>query len=199
MTTASETEGRNPRSARTRDAIADALLDLLGAGHLRPTAKEIADQAGVSVRSVYVHFDDLEDLFCVAATRHYARIAPTLERVGADGTLVERARALVERRVRLYANIGDVGRATRLQAPFSPTLARIIRDSHARSTRELRRLFAPEIAGLDDARQAALLAMLEVVTSATTWETLLEVHHLNAQDAAGMVAATVVALFEDEV
>jgi len=198
MTMASETEGRNPRSVKTRDAIADALLDLLGAGHLRPTAKEIADQAGVSVRSVYVHFDDLEDLFCVAATRHYARIAPSLERVAADGALAERARALVDRRVRLYTNIGDVGRATRLQAPFSPTLARIVRDSQARSTRELRRLFAPEIAGLDDARQASLLAMLEVVTSATTWEMLLEVHHLNAEAAAGMVAATVVALFEDE-
>jgi AcrR family transcriptional regulator len=199
MTTAPETEGRSARSAKTRDAIADALLDLLAAGHLRPTAREIADQAGVSVRSVYVHFDDLEDLFCVAATRHYARIAPTLERVAPDGTVAERAGALVDRRVRLYTKIGDVGRATRLQAPFSPTLARIIRDSHTRSTRELTRLFAPEIAGRDDARRAALLAMLEVVTSATTWETLLEVHHLSPEDAAGMVVATVVALFEDEV
>ena len=42
------------------------------------SAKAIAERAEVSVRSVYVHFDDLEDLFCVAAKRHFARIAPML-------------------------------------------------------------------------------------------------------------------------
>ena len=198
MTTAPVTDGRTARSSKTRDAIADALLDLLRGGQLRPTAKEIADRAGVSVRSVYVHFDDLEDLYCVAAARHYGRIAPNLGRVEPGGTLAERARALVDQRVRLYTSIGAVARATRLQAPFSPTLARIVRDAHRRSTKELASVFAPEITARPDDRRAGVLAMLDVVTSTTTWETLLEVHTLTPDDAARAMTATIVAMLQDD-
>src|SRR6185437_2076745 len=104
---------------------------------LRPTAREIADRAAVSVRSVYVHFDDLEDLFCVAAKRHFTRIAPMLGPVPTTGTTADRAFALVRQRVRLYARIGAVGRATRPHAESSPTLARIVRDAQSRSRVEI--------------------------------------------------------------
>ena len=42
-------DGRLARSARTRHAVVDALLDLLGEGDLRPTAARIAERAGVSL------------------------------------------------------------------------------------------------------------------------------------------------------
>ena len=172
MTTAPVTDGRSARSAKTRDSIADALLDLLAGGNLRPTAKEIAEQASVSVRSVYVHFDDLEDLFCVAANRHYARVAPVLEKVPTGGPLPERARALVEQRSRIYTKIGAVGRATQLQAPFSPTLARLVRDAHGRSRAELERVFAPELERLAPPVRRTMLATLDVLTSSAAWDML---------------------------
>ena len=52
-------DGRLARSARTRHAVVDALLDLLGEGDLRPTAARIAERAGVSLRIVFHHFEDL--------------------------------------------------------------------------------------------------------------------------------------------
>jgi len=191
-----ETDGRRHRSARTRDAIADALLDLLVEGRLRPTAKEIAEQAGVSVRSVYVHFDDLEDLFCVAAKRHFARVAPTLERAPTSGPLADRARALVERRVRLYGQLGAVGRATQLHAPFSPTLARIVRDAHARSRVELERVFAAELDGLEPVGRVRTLAILDVLTSPPAWETLRDGNSLPANEALACVVASIVRVLE---
>ena len=36
-----------------------ALLDLLEAGEMRPTAAQIAQRAGVSLRSVFQHFESL--------------------------------------------------------------------------------------------------------------------------------------------
>src|ERR1044072_5768679 len=65
------TDGRSARAARTRDAVVEALLSLLDEGNLRPTARQVAERAGVSLRSVYVHFDDLEDLFTAAAHRFF--------------------------------------------------------------------------------------------------------------------------------
>jgi TetR/AcrR family transcriptional regulator of autoinduction and epiphytic fitness len=185
-------DGRRHRSARTRDALADALLDLIVDGRLRPTAKEIAERAGVSVRSVYVHFDDLEDLMCVATARHYARIAPMLEPVPLEGSLTTRAHALVERRIRLYARIGAVGRATQLHAPFSPTLAKVVSNAHARSRAELERVFAPELDALAPGTRGTALALLDVLTGPQTWETLRDVNGLSVDDAAEAVVTAII-------
>ena len=48
--TAPVVDGRAARKAATRDAIADALLDLLSEGNLRPTAREIAGRSPDAVR-----------------------------------------------------------------------------------------------------------------------------------------------------
>ena len=170
------TDGRAARAAKTRNAIADALLDLLADGQMRPTAKEIADRAGVSVRSVYVHFDDLEDLYCVAATRYFRRVAPMLAPVAAVGSVEERAYALVRQRVRLYAQSGAIGRATRLHAQSSPTLERILRDGRNRSRADLERVFAHELASRPQTERNRVVAMLDVLCGPETFETL-HVHH----------------------
>jgi AcrR family transcriptional regulator len=196
VTTVSVTDGRSARSAKTRDSIADALLDLIGDGNLRPTAKEIAEAAGVSVRSVYVHFDDLEDLFCVAAQRQYARVQPMLEPVSTTGTLQERAVGLVSRRARLYAKIGAVARATELQAPFSPTLARLVRDGHARSVAEIERAFAAELDTLSQPHRTTLVATLDVLTGLDAWEVLRRAHELNVDAAVDAVSTAIVAQIE---
>lgn len=185
-------DGRTARSAKTRDAIADAMLDLLADGALRPTAKEIAERADVSVRSVYVHFDDLEDLFCVAADRHFTRIAPMLTPAPSTGSLGERAHALALQRVRLYAKTGAVGRATRLHAEFSPTLARILRDARALSRTDLERVFTQELQGLDEPHRANTVAVLDVLTSPDAWQTLRERHDLSVEAALDCVVDSIV-------
>ena len=190
-------DGRSARSAKTRDAIADALLDLLADGAFRPTAREIAQRAGVSVRSVYVHFDDLEDLFCVAAKRHFARIAPMLAPVPATGPLPERAYALVRQRARLYAKVGAVGRATRLHAESSPTLARILRDARTRSRLDIERVFAAELGAMTAGEYATTVAVVDALTSADAWQTLREHHDLDVDTALQCVADAIVVQLRD--
>ena len=185
-------DGRAARSAKTRNAIADALLDLLADGRLRPTAREIADRARVSVRSVYVHFDDLEDLFCVAAKRHFTRIAPMLAPAPATGALSERADALVRQRIRLYAQAGTVARATRLHAAFSPTLARILREAQTRSRADLERLFENELQALSPAHRTSTLAVLDVLTGPDAWETLRERYDIDDETAIRRVTDSIV-------
>src|SRR3954449_1707672 len=62
-------DGRAARSVRTRRAIVDAMRALHHEGDLRPTAPRIAERAGVSVRTVWQHFDDLETLLVEAGRR----------------------------------------------------------------------------------------------------------------------------------
>ena len=64
-----EVDGRIARGKRARTAIVDALLALIEAGELRPSAARIAERAGVSLRSVFQHFRDVESLFAAMADR----------------------------------------------------------------------------------------------------------------------------------
>ena len=55
-------DGRRASRERNRIAVVDALLDLYAEGNLRPGAGEVARRAGLSRRSVFRYFDDLDDL-----------------------------------------------------------------------------------------------------------------------------------------
>ena len=65
----SEQDGRVRRRLRNRGAILDALLELYGEGHLRPSIRQVAARAGLTARSVHQHFRDLESLVAALAER----------------------------------------------------------------------------------------------------------------------------------
>jgi AcrR family transcriptional regulator len=56
-------DGRHRRSERSRDSIVTAMLELIAAGAISPSAEEIAARASVGLRSVFRHFRDMESLF----------------------------------------------------------------------------------------------------------------------------------------
>jgi TetR/AcrR family transcriptional regulator, regulator of autoinduction and epiphytic fitness len=172
MATAPVTDGRSARSQRTRTAVVDALLDLNRGGNLRPTAKEIAERAGVSLRSVYVHFDDLEDLFLAAAKRHTEAISGMLVEVPATGPLRSRAETLVRMRSRIYEEVGNIRRAAELQAPFSPTLETWLAAGRSVGRRDLERVFANELDHLSYDARKRRLAMVHALAGGQTWDQL---------------------------
>ncbi|MDQ1404005.1 MAG: TetR/AcrR family transcriptional regulator, regulator of autoinduction and epiphytic fitness, partial [Actinomycetota bacterium] len=86
------TDGRTARAQRTRRAVVDALLALIEEGDLRPTGPRIAERAGVSLRSVFQHYNDLESLFAAAGERQLERIADAVTPI--DPTLPLGARVV---------------------------------------------------------------------------------------------------------
>jgi len=161
-------DGRLARSARTRRAIVDALRSLHHDGDLLPTAPRVAERAGVSVRTVWQHFDDLEMLFVAAGERDLEIAMTFLTPIDAGLPLPARIELLVEQRSQMYEEMAPVWRAARLKAPFSPQL-RINRDRMVRLGRQqLERLFATELATAASAPD--LLSALEVVSGWAAWE-----------------------------
>ncbi|HQZ33105.1 MAG TPA: TetR family transcriptional regulator, partial [Ilumatobacteraceae bacterium] len=69
-------DGRHARRDRNRLAVVDAMLLLYAAGNLEPSSDEIAERAGLSPRSLFRYFDDLDDLVRVAISRQYERLLP---------------------------------------------------------------------------------------------------------------------------
>ncbi len=188
MATTSFTDGRTARAARTREAVVEALLTLLDEGSLRPTAREIADRAGVSLRSVYVHFDDLEDLFTAAAGKQFQRMAALYEPVPTEGPLVDRIDALVTQRARMMEAAAPVRRATLLQEPFSPTLAKVMGMVRKAMRENVELVFAAELSEHERSDRERLSAAIDVAAGTATWETL-RVHDGLGVDAARTVVA----------
>lgn len=185
------TDGRLLRANRTRDNVVDALLALIDQGNLRPTAREIAAQAGVSLRSLYVHFDDVEALFFAAAVRHEERGASRIPETVTKGTFEERVVAFVKRRGLIYELGHNIRRAAVLQEPFSLAIRAILEEARRLSRQELDCVFSPELDGLDDDQRRKTLATLDLVTYASGWDVLREQHNLDVDDAVSVMCELV--------
>src|SRR4051794_22625975 len=174
-------DGRAARSVRTRRAIVDALRALHHEGDLRPTAPRVAERAGVSVRTVWQHFDDLETLLFEAGRRDLEIAQSLVPPIDLSMPPAQRVDALVEQRARMFEEMAPPWRAARVHAPFSAQI-QSNRDTLMQLAREqVGDLFAPELAAADDAE--SLLDALHVASSWATWESLRADAHLDVERA----------------
>ncbi len=165
-------DGRRARAVRTRQAVVDALLQLLDAGELRPGAARIAERAGVSLRTVFEHFEDLESLFAAAAERQIERVRRLVGAAADSGPREARLRGFVARRARLLERISPVRRAALLHAPFSPEIQRRLRWVAGLLREEVERAFAPELRLRRGVARRELLDALDVAADWSSWEAL---------------------------
>jgi TetR/AcrR family transcriptional regulator, regulator of autoinduction and epiphytic fitness len=186
-------DGRNLRSARTRRAIIDAHNALMLDGDLQPTAARVAERAGVSVGSLWVHFKDLEALFAAAGEKtlqvQYAGYRP----VPADLPLAERIERFCAQRARMLESIAGASRAAQIRLPFS----RQLRDNRARHNARLREeielLFEPEIATAGQGARRLVDALLMACTW-PAWMGCRDDLGLSVAEAAAVLQLTVTAV-----
>jgi AcrR family transcriptional regulator len=179
---------RDPK--RTRQVIIDALLAILSEGD-PPTARKIAERAGVSERSIFVHFRDFEDIR-LAATEHQAKRVTDLARpIPADASLRTRVDVLIAQREQMFPLQVGVRLAGMVHAKVSDPLARRMAEIDAWFRAQVAEAFAPELEQADDA--AELLNILDAVTSWAFRHHLVERQGLTSRQASAAVRRTVLA------
>ncbi len=111
-------DGRTLRRTRNRTAVISALLEIIREGNLRPGASEIADRAGVSHRSIFRYFDDLDDLVRTAIDHAFAEAGPLADipEIG-KGSLPERITNFVDARMALFQLVDGTMQLARMRAP----------------------------------------------------------------------------------
>jgi AcrR family transcriptional regulator len=185
-------DGRAARSQRSRDRIVDALFELVGEGVLRPTAEQVAERAGVGIRTVFRHFSDMEGLFAAMDARLVEDALPILQGGERRGGLSERARALTARRAAFFERIGPYKRSGTLQRWRSPFLQK----QNRRLVRVLKadlRDWLPELAGASPERVDAL----EMLLSFEAWDRLRSEQRLGAARTAAALEVSVLALLSE--
>jgi AcrR family transcriptional regulator len=173
-----ETDGRRQRSERSREQIVEAMISLVRAGDMNPSAAAIADEAGVGRRTVFHHFDDMDGLYREICARFEAEVMPAVLTPLTSQNWADRLVELVSKRAAIYEQILPVKVAANLRRHQSPFLM----DAY-------RRFLTMEKAGLvailpaEIVSDATLFSALEMVTGFQTWRRLRQDQHLTPQDA----------------
>jgi AcrR family transcriptional regulator len=148
----------------------------------------------VSLRSVYVRFEDLDALAVEAARRQWERISRLARPLSSTGPRSERITAFVEQRCRILEFAAPVRRAAEIQEPFSPALAELLRWARGLARDEVEHVFAAELDARSRGARARLLDGLDVVAGATTWDALRRQRELSPAVSGRVVEAMLAAL-----
>lgn len=189
-------DGRRARRDQNRERVVDALLDLYREGDLQPSVAAVAARSGVSHRSVFRYFDDLDELYRVAIERQYAAMSEHmhLPKIG-QGPLTARIDRIVEQRLRIHDVAAPVSRAGHMRAPVEPVLMDHQRDIAQLSVEQVARHFAPELSAMGDARAVDATEAAAAGLAMETIELLRHVRGLGREQCRTAMSATLHGLF----
>lgn len=155
-------DGRLARGERTRTALVEATDRLIRSGRPNPTARQVAEQAGVSVRLVFHHFGEVGVLYDRAAALQSARARALIGIVPPRGPTAVRIKAICRQRRQLFESLAPDPRTAPSGRGLPPDLGE---DLHLLLRRQLMVGLRPEIlaAGTDAP------VLFEALATATGW------------------------------
>jgi AcrR family transcriptional regulator len=184
------TDGRHLRRAQNREAVLDALVELFDEGDYTPGTSKIAERAGLSPRSLFRYFDDVDDLHRAAIERSRLTAAPlTVMDIDPAAPTADKIARFVEARVRLHEAVGNAERATRLSAHRHAVIADQLREGRGFFRDQARNVFAPELE-----RRSELLPAVDALTSIETYDLFRTTHGLSRPKTIAALVAALTAL-----
>jgi AcrR family transcriptional regulator len=178
-----QTALRGRQMELTRDLILEALGYLVGEGHLAEfSVQDVADRAGVSLRTVYRHFASREALLegFVPWAFDRARAAGAVEfpaRAEDIAPLVRQKFGAFEGLAPLVIALAKLDSATGIGTPVA-----------ARSVRTIRSSLSEVTAGLDPELAEAVVWMVRIIWSHKTWAAFHEEGGLDSAHAGAAAA-----------
>lgn len=171
-------DGRRERSAASRRRILSAMVDLIESGQPAPTAEAVAARAGVSLRTVFRHFEEMENLHLEIAALVFERVRHILERPFQTREWPQSLVESVARRAEFFE----------IMAPFKTAIdvhrhrSRAISAQHRRITVMSRDLLAAALPAdlLADRQTFELLSLL---LSLESWQRLREQQGMSVAEA----------------
>ncbi|MFT7646784.1 MAG: AcrR family transcriptional regulator [Candidatus Poriferisodalaceae bacterium] len=165
------TDGRHARRERGRQAVVEALIELVFEGHIPPAVGAVAERAGVSVASIFRYFDTIEDLRRDASVLYLERHALmfAIPKSG-HGTLDERIQTFVGARLSLYEKNEPFARLVRLRAANSVDLDEFLQQMRCSRADQIRHHFGPELAQRSRAERDDVVTILATLTSFESWD-----------------------------
>ena len=171
-------DGRRRRSDQSRRQIVNAMLELVREGDMSPSAASVAERAGVGLRTVFRHFEEMEVLYREMGEVTKARVLPEVLKPFTSATWRERLTEMVERRIRIHEDIMPLKIASSVLRFRSAFLMEEYRE-HLKMERTILETVLPDTVKKD----AVLVRSIEMVTSFQAWRRLRQDQSLTVADA----------------
>lgn len=166
------TDGRVARGQRTRRNVAEALIELLREGDQEPTARAVAQRAGVSLRLVFHHFTEMDDLYHYVSALQLRRQWSEMPCISSKLALATRLERTVAHRAVLYEEVSPIRRALVRRIPSSKGVTATVAAADTLLLEDLKETFEPELAALVTSTRLEVLEGMDVATSWESWERL---------------------------
>jgi AcrR family transcriptional regulator len=175
--------------------VLDAVIELFAEDSLEPAAAEVADRSGVSLRSVYRYFEDMDGLVRAAIAHNLVRIEPLVAIDGlGEGPLPDRIDRMVSGRIRLFEHVGPIMRATLLRVGTNEILRDQL-DANRRALRaQVEAMFAPELVVLPAAERREVAASLDVLLAFPSVEHLRQTRGFSGSETARVLGRALAAV-----
>ncbi len=159
-------DGRTLRRTRNRTAVIVALLEIIREGNLHPGASEIADRAGVSHRSIFRYFDDLDDLVRTSIDHAFAEAGPLADipEIG-EGPLPTANRQLRRCSAGVVRSVDGTMQLARMRAASIPSIDEGIAEIAELFQTQIAQHFAAELDGLGSDDRLLMVDGILVLTS----------------------------------
>lgn len=184
-------DGRKQRSERSRQAIVDAMLDIIMGGRMEPSAAEVAEKAGVSARTVFRHFEEMDSLYSEMTERIEGEIMPIIQQPFTGEGWRAQLDQLLERRAMIYERIMPVKIAASIRR-FSSDYLMLNYERFIHLERTGLEGVLPEAIR----RDATLFSAIEMCAGFQTWRRLRQDQGLTIDQAAGVVRLTIARLVD---
>ena len=159
-------DGRSLRRERNRQDIVDALIGLIENGETEISAALIASKAGLSERSIFRYFDDVNDLYrsvCDLAFSKEIEYA-LIDDVGI-GSLDSKIENFVNQRVRIYTMNEKIAPAARSFAFKNPVIKNQLVLGRKLLRTQIMKHFAEELSVFDKQQQQVAVAIIDSLTT----------------------------------
>lgn len=173
-------DGRRLRSERTRLSIIDAFILLLreNPSHT-PTAVQIAERAGYSVRSIFQRFPDLSALRVAVIDFAIERVLRQLPVRDADADRATRIRDQVQTRAQICEEWLPLYRALVMDRSDSAEIDLRVRRAREATWKRLELMYWPELSDLSSVDRRQMLIPIEALTGYESWARMRGEHGLS--------------------
>ncbi len=176
-------DGRRRRSERSRKSIVAAMADLIGEGNMMPSAADVAARAGVGLRSVFRHFNDMDAIYRDIIEGFEEEILPQITFPPDGETWAERRAQLLRRRTAIYERILPYKVSAGIRRHSSAFLA----EGHVRF-RMFERLALEAALPPEYASNPVRLAAIEAAFSFDVWRRMRDDQGMSAEEAGAALA-----------
>jgi AcrR family transcriptional regulator len=176
-------DGRRLRSERTRRLIIEAYIALVRETSHMPTAVQIAERAGYSVRSIFERFPDLTALRVAVTDYSIAEARANAALRDLDADRLTRIKSQVNQRGSGCERWLPLWRVLSADLAGAPDLQQRIGMIRQLIVMRMEMMFRPELSSVSDAVRKKIMLALESLLDFESWARMRELYGLSFEEA----------------